>query len=204
MKRVRCIAWDFDGVLNRNVINGRFVWQDSLGDFGIDRQVFEKFMFADGFWPIMRGQEDLLHRLQRFKAHAGFSAEPEELLNYWFRADAFPCEQMLDLMKRLRTAGLRQIIATNNETRRSSYIENEMGYGAQVEKLYSSGRMGVAKPDPNYFKTIQDDLGLQSCEILFVDDYLENIDAAKACGWQAHHFPENGYIGLAEKLAVIL
>ena len=80
MKRVRCIAWDFDGVLNRNVINGHFVWQDSLADFGIDRQVFEKFMFADGFWPIMRGQEDLLHRLERFKAHSGFSAEPEELV----------------------------------------------------------------------------------------------------------------------------
>jgi hypothetical protein len=26
MERIRCIAWDFDGVLNRNVIHGRFVW----------------------------------------------------------------------------------------------------------------------------------------------------------------------------------
>ncbi len=204
MNRIRCIAWDFDGVLNRNVVNGRYIWQDRLGEFGIDRQVFENFMFADGFWPIMRGQEDLLHRLEKFRKHAGFAAEPEELLNYWFRADALPCDQMLQLMQQLNAAGFRQVIATNNETRRSSYIENEMGYGSRIEKLYSSGRMGVAKPDPAYFAAVQADLGLEGAEILFVDDLGENTDAASACGWQVHHFSENGHQALGKVLARIL
>ncbi|MEE9387609.1 MAG: HAD-IA family hydrolase [Paracoccaceae bacterium] len=204
MKRIRCIAWDFDGVLNNNVVNGHFIWQDSLRDLGIDRQDFETFMFADGFWPIMRGEEDLLHRLARYKAHAGFAAEPEELLNFWFKTDAFPSDRMLDLMAQLDAAGIRQIIATNNEHRRSCFIEDQMGYSARVEKLYSSGRMGVAKPDPVYFQAIEADIGLSPQEILFIDDYPENVDAAKSCGWQAHHFPENGYDDLREKLAVIL
>jgi FMN phosphatase YigB (HAD superfamily) len=39
---------------------------------------------------------------------------------------------------------------------------------------------------------------------LFVDDYAENIDAAAACGWQVHHFPEDGHSSLAAKLAAIL
>jgi len=204
MKNIRCIAWDFDGVLNRNVVNGRFIWQDRLADFGIDRKVFETFMFADGFWPVMRGQEDLLHRLQRFSEHAPFQVTAEELLNIWFRADALPCSQMLKLMQRVQDAGLRQIIATNNEHRRSSYIEADMGYGARIEKLYSSGRMGVAKPDAAYFRAIENDLELRPDQIFFVDDFRENIDAAKTCDWQVHHFPENGHDRLAQRLAAIL
>ncbi len=204
MERVRCIAWDFDGVLNRNVVNGHFIWQDNLSDFGINKSTFEAFMFADGFWPIMRGKEDLLHRLQRFKEHAAFDAEADELLEFWFKADARPCVQMLALMAAAQAVGLRQIIATNNEHRRSSYIEQEMGYAARVEKLFSSGRMGVAKPDRAYFETIQDELGLKPEEILFVDDYADNIAAAAACGWQVHHFPEDGHDDLRGRLAAIL
>lgn len=204
MERIRCIAWDFDGVLNRNVVNGRFVWQDGLAEFGISQKVFEEFMFKDGFWPIMRGQEDLLHRLERFQKHAGFGGEAQDLLDYWFRADARPCEKMLTLMERAQAAGLRQIIATNNEHRRSSYIENEMGYGAHIEMLYSSARMGVAKPDAEYFRAVEAGTGLAPHEILFVDDYMENIDGAAACGWQVHHFPEDGYGELAARLNAIL
>ena len=204
MHRIRCIAWDFDGVLNRNVINGQFIWQDQLAEFGIEREVFEKFMFSDGFWPIMRGEEDLLGRLIRFRIHAGYEAEAEELLQYWFARDAHPCVDMLDLMERAKAVGLRQIIATNNEHRRSSYIENEMGYGARIEKLYSSGRMGVAKPDARYFRAIEDDMCLNPEEILFVDDYRNNVEAAASCGWQVHHFPEDGHADLAQRMAVIL
>lgn len=204
MNRIRCIAWDFDGVLNRNVVDGQFIWQDGLGKFGIDRLVFEAFMFADGFWPIMRGEEDLLYRLQRFRDHVGFETEAIALLEYWFNADAYPCSQMISLMERVDAAGIRQVIATNNEHRRSSFIENEMGYSKRVEKLFSSGRMGVAKPDPAYFRAIENDLELEPHQILFVDDFKQNIDAAKACGWQVHHFPENGQNELIERLAEII
>ena len=204
MKRIRCIAWDFDGVLNRNVINGRFVWQDGLATLGISPKSFESFMFSDGFWPIMRGEEDLLDRLERFRQHAGFAATAVELLEFWFGADARPCAQMLALMARVQAAGLRQVIATNNEHRRACYIERQMGYGARVEKLYSSGRMGVAKPDAAYFRAIEADLGLVPEQILFVDDYRQNVDAAAACGWQVHHFREDGHVEMLDRLRGIL
>ncbi len=204
MDRVRCIAWDFDGVLNRNVVNGHFVWQDGLADFGISQKMFENFMFSDGFWPIMRGQEDLLDRVQGFLKHAGVNRDGKEMLDFWFAADARPCLDMMALMDRVNTAGLRQVIATNNEHRRSSYIENEMGFSTRVEKLFSSGRMGVAKPDAEYFRAIEKELGLSGAEILFVDDYAENIDAAQSCGWQVHHFPEDGHGDLRDRLSAIL
>ena len=73
------------------------------------------------------------------------------------------------------------------------------GTGRMLKNCIHPGEWAWPSRDPVYFKTIQDNLGLQPCEILFVDDFLDNIEAAKACGWQTHHFPENGYSDLVEK-----
>ena len=64
--------------------------------------------------------------------------------------------------------------------------------------------MGVAKPDQAYFRHIEAETGLAPEQILFVDDYEENIEAAAACGWQVHHFPEDGHEDLSERLSVVL
>ena len=53
VKNIRCIAWDFDGVLNRNVVNGRFPWMDRLDEkFGVDGEVFRRSMFTGNFVPV--------------------------------------------------------------------------------------------------------------------------------------------------------
>lgn len=205
MQGIRCIAWDFDGVLNRGVENGRFVWQDKLHDaFGIDAPVFARVVFGDGFWPVMRGEKDVLDHLRDWQSHVGYDGDVEEILHFWFREDAKPCADMLSLVARVRGAGLRQVIATNNEHRRTQFIETEMGFSRHMDAVFSSGRMKVAKPDAGYFRHIENALALRPHEIMLVDDYAENVEAAEACGWHVHHFPENGHGALVERLAPIL
>jgi len=205
MERIECIAWDFDGVLNKGVENGRFVWQDLLQPkMGIEPKSFARFVFGDDFWPVMRGEKDVLDHLHDWKAHSGYQGDVTDVLQFWFDEDAKPCPDMLGLMDRVRNAGLRQVIATNNEHRRSHYIEHDMGFGARVETVFSSGRMKVAKPDEGYFRHIEDAMGLKPDQMMLVDDYAENIEAAEACGWHVHHFPENGHSALADRLAEIL
>ncbi len=204
MHHIRCIAWDFDGVLNRGIENGRFVWQDQLGEaFGIDAALFARRVFGD-FWAVMRGEKDVLDHLRDWQNEVGFDGDVEEILNFWFRADAKPCADVLGLVDRVRHAGLMQVIATNNEDRRTTYIETEMGFSRHVDAVFSSGRMKVAKPDAGYFRHIETALGLMPHEILLVDDHVENIEAAEACGWHVHHFPENGHGALADRLRPIL
>ena len=145
MHRIRCIAWDFDGVLNRGVEDGRFVWQDLLPDaFGICQNTFADRVFGEGFWPVMRGEVDVLDHLQEWKSHVGFDGPVEDVLQFWFREDAKPCADMLGMIDQVREAGLLQVMATNNETRRTSFIENEMGFGPRLDRVFSSGRMKVA------------------------------------------------------------
>lgn len=205
MKRIKCIAWDFDGVLNKGIENGQYVWQNLLsGSFGIDQHEFARFIFGDGFWPVMRGEIDIVDHLEAWKSHTKFDGNVHEILQFWFENDAKPCPEMMRLMDQVDAIGLRQVIATNNEHRRSRYIERDMGFSARVETVFSSGRMKIAKPDAGYFKHIEKAMGLDPEAFLFVDDYPENIEAAAACGWQVHLFPEDGHSALQERLSVIL
>ena len=51
-----------------------------------------------------------------------------------------------------------------------------------------SGKERLVKPDPAIFALAAERFGHPPGEMLFVDDNRANIDGARACGWQVHHF----------------
>jgi 2-haloacid dehalogenase len=58
----------------------------------------------------------------------------------------------------------------------------------EFDRHYISGHMGVTKPDPRIYEMVEEDCGLSPERLLFTDDRAENIGAARARGWQGHHF----------------
>ena len=171
--------------------------------FGIDADHFAKEVFGN-FRPVMRGQKDVLDHLRDWQLQVGYLGSVEEILDFWFREDAKPCPEMLGLVERVRKSGLIQVIATNNEHRRTEYIEKSMGFANLMDAVFSSGRMGLAKPEAGYFRHIEDAMGLEPHEIMLIDDYGENVEAAEACGWHVHHFEENSHERLSKRLQPIL
>ncbi len=53
-----------------------------------------------------------------------------------------------------------------------------------------SGAEGLIKPDARIFKLACDRAGLQPSDLLFVDDTIWNIEAARALGFHVHHFTD--------------
>ncbi|WP_369026794.1 HAD family hydrolase [Qipengyuania sp. RANM35] len=53
-----------------------------------------------------------------------------------------------------------------------------------------SGEEKLAKPDPAIFKLAERRFGHPANAMLFIDDSLANVESAKACGWQVHHFAD--------------
>ena len=70
------------------------------------------------------------------------------------------------------------------------------------EHIYISAEMGLAKPDPKIYQAVVADLQKDPSEIVFVDDFIENVQAAREAGWQAVHFHsrESALAELAEYL----
>ncbi|MGL5010373.1 MAG: HAD family hydrolase [Paracoccaceae bacterium] len=199
--RPRVVAWDFDGVLNRNIVDGRFVWADDFeADTGQSLRGFTDHVFGADFDLVITGRTDLRDRVADWARQVGYGAGADALLDYWFARDALPDAGMLAMMERLAARGVRQVIATNNEARRVGYIEREMGFAARVEHVFSSGRMGVRKPDAGFFSHVVEVLAVAPGDILLIDDTAANVAAALAQGWQGFHFTEATRNGLAALL----
>lgn len=55
-----------------------------------------------------------------------------------------------------------------------------------------SGEEKLAKPDPAIFALAEQRFGYPASTMLFIDDNADNISAARAGGWQVHHFSDAG------------
>ncbi len=186
---MQLIAWDFDGVLNRSVENAEFLWHsDFERDLGVSLKSFTDYHFRSGrFAEVLVGRRDLSDLAAEWIASEGYGISADDVLDYWFRKDDNPDQDLIALMQALPH---RQVIATNNEARRAAYIREVAGWGARVEAIFASGPMEAAKPDPGFFAQITDWSGLTAGEILLVDDSTENIEAARALGWQTFLFSD--------------
>jgi HAD superfamily hydrolase (TIGR01509 family) len=55
--------------------------------------------------------------------------------------------------------------------------------------MHYAADLGAAKPDPLFYQKVQARLPVASPgDVLFLDDSVKNVEAAKAFGWRSHHF----------------
>ena len=81
-------------------------------------------------------------------------------------------------------------------------IERTWKISDAFDEMIISAEVGIAKPDPRIYQLAVDCLGVRPGEAVFVDDFIENIDSARAFGLQVVHFRGNQQ--LREDLNVIL
>jgi putative hydrolase of the HAD superfamily len=56
------------------------------------------------------------------------------------------------------------------------------------EQLIVSAEVGVAKPDARIFQIALEKMNVPAAEVVFMDDFIENVEGARAAGMQAVHF----------------
>jgi FMN phosphatase YigB (HAD superfamily) len=71
-----------------------------------------------------------------------------------------------------------------------SYVQREFGVAGMAsyfDHAYYSHEMGQRKPEKEIYQMVLDREGLDPSRTLFIDDKLENTDAAAALGIQVYH-----------------
>lgn len=188
MSEVKAIIFDVDGVLITNEGSDAGPWQMHLErDLGLHPETLQKAFFLPHWDDIVCGRTSIEERLTLVLKDIAPHLPTEELLTYWFKADAHAEQGLLDRIKQLNShmdAGFH--LATNQEHRRANYLWQTLGLNAHFDAIHYSADIGHAKPDDGFYATIENRLGLTGPEILFFDDQAKNIEAAKARGWQAH------------------
>lgn len=191
MQGIEAVVFDFDGVLNRGYDAEGFIWQRYVErDLGFCGHAFARAMFGDHFKPIADGRRDLRDALDALLPTLGARCTTAEMMDYWFARDLKPCDDLLAFIDTLRAGGIRCFLGTNNERHRATYIWENL-LKDRMDGLFTSGLMGVAKPDPAFYLHIQNAIGCRPEGILFVDDIAENVAAARGVGWHAIQYGDH-------------
>ena len=101
--------------------------------------------------------------------------------------DPFP--GAADLVRSLKSRGLRTACLSNTNARHwRAILANPSPYAAVhlLDHHFASHEIGHAKPAPDAYRHVERATGIPPAQIVFFDDRPENVDAARALGWQAH------------------
>lgn len=181
---------DADGIIQS--VEG--VWVQRLARFAPDdAQGFIEELFAAEAGPLS-GEGEWLDEVVGVLRRRGI---PEvfagDVLVPWAIIDRF--EDCLDVVHEVARATPCHL--ATNQTRFRADIMRGFSYHEVFERLFFSYELGFHKPDPRYFEAILADLGIDPGQAFFVDDKIENVEAARSVGIVAErHAPSDGAAGL--------
>ncbi len=183
---IKVILFDVDGVILFPLTKYFSVRLSELLGLPIEKIL----PFFDGpYKACMMGKLDLKEALAPYLAAWNWTGTMDELLEFWFEAEADVDKELIACIDTLREQGVVCLIATNQEKYRAEYMFQKIGFNKSFDKLYAAGNLGVAKPDHAFFQTIVDDLkGVAKEEILFWDDQLKNVESAREYGIHAEQY----------------
>ncbi len=93
-----------------------------------------------------------------------------------------------DLLERIREKYRVAFLSNSNEVHAEVIPKQFPSLFRKDDRFIFSHRFKVAKPDPEIFRRTLEILGALPQQVVFVDDLLENVLAAKSVGIHAYQF----------------
>ena len=94
----------------------------------------------------------------------------------------------VDLLYELKNNGTPVFALTNFGVESFDLACEHYSFLNEFDRQDVSGRMKTIKPDVEIYEMLERDCGIDPAALIFADDRIDNIDAAKARGWQTHLF----------------
>ncbi len=112
----------------------------------------------------------------------------EEFITCFWEADQVD-RDLMDYFEKLKESYTTALLSNAWTGARQHFAEEyHIIEGQTVDHLLISSELGLAKPDQRIYDILAETIGLTFDQILFVDDFIENIDAAQAVGIHTIHY----------------
>jgi putative hydrolase of the HAD superfamily len=180
----KAIMVDVDGVLIAHP-DARG-WSANLErDLGIPVAALHDGFFRRHWADVVHGRAALRDRLACALAEFAPSVSPAALIEYWFANDAHIDTQLLAELQHLRKAGFELHLATVQEHERAAYLWDRLALKDSFDGMHYAAALGCSKPDHAFYRAVEAAAQITPDAIFFIDDKIDNIEAARACGWAA-------------------
>ena len=118
---------------------------------------------------------------EELERQAGCAIDQDALMHA--ASDIFTLnEPLLPLIDRLKEAGYRLVVLSNTCPPHVEWITRHWDVLERFDARVFSYEVGAMKPSPEIYRVAVEAAGCEAAECFFVDDLVENVEAARALG----------------------
>ncbi|GAB4467247.1 MAG: HAD-IA family hydrolase [Anaerolineales bacterium] len=184
---VKAVFFDLGGVILRTEFQAP---RQRLAErLGMDYDDIEKIVFGGASASRasigeISEEEHWRNVMKTLKLPAG---EYERIRDEFFAGDVID-HTLLNFLRSIK-AKVRTGLISNAWSGLRRYIEREK-FDDAFHHLVISAEVGVAKPDPKIYRLALEQAQVRANEAVFVDDFIENIEACQKIGMKGIHFTD--------------
>ena len=191
---IKAIGFDWGGVIFQ-MPGGSF--NDAAAEcLGVDGEEFRRAYFLHNHMvnkgPDSKTYEEATEMWCAILSELGM---PDALDNFLAfvrnRPKGFVSEDMIDLVRRLRAAGWKVGLFSNNSTEKAREFRAQ-GYDRLFDVALFSADVDCMKPEPAAFHMLASALGIQVEELVFIDDSERSLSTADEVGYAPVLFKDIG------------
>jgi epoxide hydrolase-like predicted phosphatase len=187
LKPVRALIWDAGGVLVRNIapaVRSRLVERYGMTGMDLEHLFFHNEMAQ----KASLGQASDADAWEVVRQKLGLKPEdmPQFIEAFW-SADGFD-EELYAFTMALRPRYKVGLLSNALPGTRAALGQRFPKFFEMFDVTVFSAEVGIEKPDARVYRLILDRLGVEAQEAVFVDDFIENVEGARAVGLHAIQF----------------
>ena len=177
---IKAVIFDLGGVLIRT--EDRRPRQMLADAFGMTASELEKIFFGgESGDAAQRGDITAAEHWENVRVTLNLRPDEIEAVRTTFFSGDVLDRQLFDYITSLRLR-YRTIALSNAMSDARPSLLNKWTLGSLFDQIFISAEMGMMKPDPRIYLAVLSQLDVSPVETVFVDDFLHNIQAAKALG----------------------
>ena len=175
---IQVIVFDVGGVLSKDMIDTKLIDLATSHRLDVDSLLAVKNRYRD---PADLGEISDTEFWVRILGHFDVPATPQDTeIDTYIELVEGTLDIAKSLSRRYRTA-----ILSNDSREMAALRRKKFGFDAVFNPIIISANVGVKKPDPMIYKVLLETLGIAAHECLFIDNSLDNVEAARSVGMRA-------------------
>lgn len=182
-KDIKAVLFDCDGMICKLYDFARVLDQDHAITIAMTKN-----FFVNIFPDCAVNKKNIVDELPSYLEKWGWNGDVYAFVRLWLESERNTEANVIEIVKKIKSLGLKTGLATNQEIHRARYMREVMKLTNIFDDLYISSEIEAMKPQKEYFERTTGKLGLKPSEILFIDDQQNYLNAASASGWQTYQF----------------
>ena len=176
------LLFDVGGVIVQ--LGGVQVMREWLGNTLTEEDLWRKWLRSPSVRRYETGRIDASEFATGVIGEFGLALEPQKFLESFIHWPIGPYPGALEMLARI--PGTYQCsILSNSNAMHWPRIAGELQLDALFDSYFASHLTGRIKPDADAFEQVVDSLACVPAQVLFLDDNLLNVEAARSIGMHA-------------------